>query len=342
MLPLLLALVGCRSDDPSHTDSKPDEPTGPPVIEDGWYPMDGVLRLNDVQARGTHNSYHVQTENPVDASHFYTHAPLDVQLEEQGVRQFEIDIHYRTGSGFEVFHLPAIDDVSTCDVFVDCLSIIKDWSDDNPYHAPIVIWLEPKDEIDALIPELEMIAGHYDDLDAEIWSVFPDWQVVTPDDVRGAHDTLPAALSADGWPTLGGVRGRVMFSLLDSGEHRDAYVEPAANLAGRAIFVDSSETTNPFSAMFKMNNAQSDFDRVQERVAAGFIITCNADSAGDDDAANASKRDDSLLSGAHFLSSDHPADDGGYFLDVPGGSPARCNPVTAPPDCTSDDIERLP
>jgi len=341
MLPLLLALLACRADDPK-SDSDVLESTGPPVIEDGWYPLDDVLRLNDVQARGTHNSYHVQPENPVDASHFYTHQPLDVQLGEQGVRQFEIDVHYNDEEGFQVFHLPALDEVTTCLAFTDCLSTIKAWSDANPYHVPIMIWLEPKDEIDSVVPGLSPIDEHYDELDDEIWSVFPDWQVLTPDDVRGDHDTLPAALAAEGWPTLGEIRGRVVFSMLDSGHHRDNYIEGAENLAGKPIFVDADEVTDPYAAMFKMNDAQSDFDRVQERVAAGFMVTCNADGADNDDARNIEKRDASLASGAHFLSSDSPADEGGYYLEVPGGSPARCNPVYSDVTCTSDDIERLP
>ncbi len=341
MLVTLLTLVACRPD-AANIDSAAADPTGPPVIEDGWYPLDDVLRLNHVQARGTHNSYHIQSENPVDASHYYTHAPLDVQLEEQGVRQFEIDLHYREGEGFEVFHLPGVDEVTTCLAFTDCLGTIKGWSDANPYHMPIMIWLEPKDELDAMVPGMGLIDGHYGDLDDEIWSVFPDWQVLTPDAVRGEHETLPEALSADGWPTLGELRGRVVFSLLDSSNHRDNYKAGAENLAGKAIFVDADDVTDPFAAMFKMNNAQTDFDRVQERVAAGFLITSNADGADNDDATNTSKRDDSLASGTHFLSSDSPADDGGYYLEVPGGSPARCNPVFADASCTSADIERLP
>jgi len=342
MLPILLALIACRPDPVRHTDSAAADLTGPPVIEDGWYPLDDVLRLNDVQARGTHNSYHVQPENPVDASHFYTHAPLDEQLQEQGVRQFELDVHYRTDVGFEVFHLPGFDEVSTCRLFIDCLQTIKGWSDANPYHIPIMIWIEPKDEIDAIVPDLEMIAGHYDELDAEIWTVFPAWQVITPDDIRGDHDTLPDALAADGWPTLGEIRGRVLFAMLDSGEHREAYVGDTGNLAGRAMFVDASEPTDPFAATFKMDNAQGDATEIGENIALGFLITGNADGADGSDADNTARRDATLAAGTHFVATDHPVDEGGYFLDIPGGSPARCNPLTTDATCTSDDIERLP
>jgi len=70
------------------------------------YRLDGELRLNQVQARGTHNSYHLEPADPVDESHRYSHLPLGRQLAELGVRQVELDLHLRTGVGFEVFHLP--------------------------------------------------------------------------------------------------------------------------------------------------------------------------------------------------------------------------------------------
>jgi hypothetical protein len=30
-----------------------------------------------------------------------------------------------------------------------------------------------------------------------------------------------------------------------------------------------------------------------------------------------------------------------YWMDLPDGNPARCNPVTAPPDCNSVALEDL-
>ena len=77
------------------------EPDPEPVHE---YPLDDELRLHHVQVRGTHNSYHVEPETVIHPSHAYSHAPLDVQLETQGVRTFELDLH-RMGDTFDVFHL---------------------------------------------------------------------------------------------------------------------------------------------------------------------------------------------------------------------------------------------
>ena len=53
-------------------------------------------------------------------------------------------------------------------------------------------------------------------------------------------------------------------------------------------------------------------------------------------------RDAALSGGAQFVSTDYEVPDarlGPYVVKIPDGTPARCNPVTAPPKCTSADIE---
>ena len=55
------------------------------------YPNDDRIRVNHLQALGTHNSYHLAPD--VDFRPWnYSHLPLDGQLSMQGVRQFELDI----------------------------------------------------------------------------------------------------------------------------------------------------------------------------------------------------------------------------------------------------------
>ena len=47
--------------------------------------------------------------------------------------------------------------------------------------------------------------------------------------------------------------------------------------------------------------------------------------------------------GRTLISTDFPGPTMGleYFVTIPGGQPSRCNPLTAPPDCTPADIEAL-
>lgn len=340
LLPTLLALVlvGCDPNDATRNPADFAIDPGPSP-----YPLDDVLRLNHVQAKGTHNSYHIEPEHPLDPSHRYSHAPLDVQLENHGVRQFELDIHYRRGVGFEVFHIPLIDEDTTCRLFADCLRTIKEWSDHNPWHLPIAVWIEPKDEQAGLDAELQPLTGKFGDLEEEILSVWPRERLLVPDDVRGLHPDLPSALRSDGWPTLGRLRGKAIFALLDRERHRDEYTEGAANLAGRVMFVAADSEKDPFAGFFKINNAQQEAERVRRVVEAGFIVTSNVDGPTNSDEHNQAKLDASLAAGIHFGSSDFPAkvDGRGYWFDLPGGAPARCNPVFPVEACGAEDIETL-
>ena len=57
------------------------------------------------------------------------------------------------------------------------------------------------------------------------------------------------------------------------------------------------------------------------------------------------RRDMALMGGAQFVSTDYPVPDPdfgtGYFVEIPDGSPARCNPVNAPRGCRTQALEHL-
>src|SRR5689334_359614 len=79
------------------------------------YPLDDSLRLNHIQSEATHNSYHVQTPGNNVSVWAYTHQKLEDQLEKQGVRGFELDIHFNVEqNAFEVYHLDELDGGTTC------------------------------------------------------------------------------------------------------------------------------------------------------------------------------------------------------------------------------------
>jgi hypothetical protein len=50
-------------------------------------------------------------------------------------------------------------------------------------------------------------------------------------------------------------------------------------------------------------------------------------------------RDAAITSGAQFVSTDYPVPDPrfgtGYMVEIPGGMPARCNPISAPAECVA-------
>ena len=336
--PLLLAFACSKPDAASDSAAHVFDPGPSP------YALDGVLRPTDLQALGTHNSTHIEPESPVHPSHEYTHASLTTQLADQGVRALELDLHLHRDDGFHVFHLPVIDAETTCMRFEDCLAEVRAWSLANPWHLPLMIWIEPKDEdLDAATADYVMFGDRHDELEAEIRGALPADCLFTPDDLRGDHDTLPDAIAADGWPTLGELRGKVIFSMLDSGDHRATYLSGSDTLEGRVMFVDSDDATEPFAATMKINDAAGEAARVEALARAGFLITSNVrDGPEHDEATGAAHLDGSLTAGAHFLMSDRPAPIDGWQTTIPDGQPARCNPVTAPDDCTAAEVEALP
>jgi hypothetical protein len=183
---------------------------------------DHCVRLNQVQVLGSHNSYHIQPppelidfyvlSDPRAIQWEYTHAPLDEQFEYEGIRQIELDVYadplgglysqpfalFRVSGndpnarfeeldapGLKVHHVVDLDVFTTCSIFVECLELVKAWSDAHPGHLPIMILVETKDEA-ALITLPPLFEGpEFDQLDMEIRSVFPPEQLITPDDVRG-------------------------------------------------------------------------------------------------------------------------------------------------------------
>ncbi|MEZ4238712.1 MAG: Ca2+-dependent phosphoinositide-specific phospholipase C [Myxococcota bacterium] len=251
---MLVLAVGCAAPDPGASP----EP----------YPLDGVLRFDQLQAKGTHNSYHVQTSDLEPLA--YGHAPLDVQLGEQGVRQFELDVYWDEAAGAHVVqHIPLLDVGTTCPTFVDCLAVLEGWSGAHPGHHPLLVLVETKDAWGETSGP-----AHLDALDAELLDVWPRERLITPDDLlaAGAPD-LRTALADTGWPPLGALRGRARFVLHDGSARRDAYV---ADLAGRPMFPDAmGDVDVPWAAVHTMNDPWD--PRITEVVGLGHLVRTRAD-----------------------------------------------------------------
>lgn len=301
-------------------------------------PLDDVLRLNHLQVEGTHNSYHVQPRADIPDWR-YTNAPLDEQLESQGVRAFELDTYFDEALGvWEVFHIATLDEETTCETLLECLAIIRAWSDTHVNHHPIFIQIEPKSHFDEATSDDVMAA-----MEDEIRFVFPDELIVTPDMVRGEGASLREVVTTTGWPTLGEVRGRVLFFLNCSREHCVHYANRGTGLAGRLIFADA-QAGDPWAAVRIINGGG---DAAREAVEAGFIVRSRAismpaalEQTGEElDAELASV----LSTGAHIVSTDVPVprEDVARFVEMPEGNPSRCNPVTAPAECVATALEDL-
>ncbi len=289
------------------------------------------LRINQLQVVGTHNSYH--TRDPKArrgvAEWNYSHPPLDVQLD-RGVRSFELDLHYRDGQ-FEVFHVPLLDEGSSCRRLADALATVRRWSEAHPRHVPISFLFEIKKEgpgLDRRIKEID--AAGFDRLDEVLRAGFSAERRIEPDRVRGSAETLRAAVEAGGWPKLAEARGKVFFILHDDGAKRELYTREHPSLRGRAMFV-ASQADREDAATMVLDNPRD--TKIPEFVRAGFYIRTRAD-AGLNVEGQPARRDAALASGAQMLSTNFPAGEPesktGYVVEFAGATAARVNPVNGP------------
>lgn len=305
----------------------------------------------------------------------YGQDPLPVQFADQGVRQIELDVwvdpdgrwakrnaqayaglplepHPELAEpGLKVFHIMEIDAESTCLTFVACLQQLEDWSVANPGHVPVMVLVEAKADV---IPDplamgfatpVPWGVAELDQIDVEIRSVFDDDQLITPDLVRGDAATLEEAVLGEGWPTLGSVRGRVMFALDNGGEVMDAYQQGHPSLEGRVMFTGGDAPGTPETAFLKLNDPVADRTQIEDAVRRGYVVRTRGDADAflrkDDHLA---QREAALAGGAQWVSTDYPVPDtelfdADYSLTMPDGTPGRCNPLAAPPWCTPADVE---
>lgn len=390
-LALLLAACSDGSDDasPSTTDRSATESTTTAPSE--GVELDDELRLNEIQAIGTHNSFHLEPEGDElallsdmnaeqAAQRTYGHQPIGVQVADQGIRQVELDVFvdnegglYASPSlrrqaglpdlidthpemaepGTKVLHEQDVDYHSVCPTFVQCITEIADWSDANPDHVPVAIFIQFKDGPlifpvdDQAVPE-KWLPENMARLEAEIASVFDPEDLITPDDVRGDHATVEEAVTTDGWPTLGETRGRVMFATVNGEPYRSLYLEDHEGLAGRLMFTNA-EPGSPDAAVMSVDDPLAEPEKIADLVEQGYLVRTRADSPNEHARTNdTARRDAALASGAHWISTDYPAEgmaeaDFGpgtdYVVELPGRWAARCNPLTAPPTCDDARVE---
>lgn len=290
----------------------------------------------------------------------FTHDPLATQLD-RGIRSFELDLwadpaggRFRRprgpeifGSGppppdgldvpgFKVLHLPDFDYSTTCATFRSCLTAIDDWSTRHPGHLPITVDVELKDEGLPFAQELTTPVTYDPPLlnavDEEIRDVVPAARLITPDDVRGGRATLRERIVDEGWPTIGELRGRILF-FMDNGEprFRESYLAGHPSLRDRVMFTTGAPAGADDRAVVKLNDP-TQTALVRSARDAGFLVRTRADvdlgPAGNGDA---ERRDVALAGGAHIVSTDFPvggAAADGYVVTLGDGPVhARCNPA---------------
>ena len=297
----------------------------------------------------------------------YQHQPLTQQLD-SGVRQIELDIyadsqggkyahpngphmveaaglppdppfdpdHVMDKPGFKVMHMQDIDYRSNCEPFTACLKEVRQWSHAHPRHIPVFILVEtkegkPRPGVQMTVPE-PFTESTFDALDAEIRSVFPARELITPDDVRGHYETLNQAVLAGNWPALAHARGKVIF-LMDQRPVGPVYLAGHSSLRGRVLFTNA-EPGEPDAAFIERNDGPA--ADITALVKKGYLVRTRTDADTKEARTNDTARRDSMMtSGAQILSTDYPVNEparwpGNFVVTLPGKEPARANPVNTP------------
>ena len=288
------------------------------------------LRLNQIQIKGTHNSYHVRPRiiNPPEWN--YSLPSLHDQLETYGIRSFELDVHLSDDrDDFEVYHIKFLDEGSTCKRFVDCLKAIRDWSNGHRNHFPLFIWIEVKDITGG--EKIENLSH----LEAVIRSYLGD-RLITPDDVKGDFASLREAIERRGWPLLDDVRGKVMFVLLNTkNRHAQAYTRGYTSLDKRLMFAKAADDQLDMPWAVITHTSATEVKKIHRELADGFIVISTACLAGMQNETCLRRREAAIANGVQIIKDDYPArtKQRDYRLTLPGANTVRCNPVTAPGCC---------
>jgi hypothetical protein len=302
-----------------------------------------ALKINAIQAVGTHNSYKqaiaprqmalIRSSDAKQADGLdYGHPPLAQQLD-AGARQLEIDVlsdpgggRYADplimkmardtpydleplkGPGLKVMHVQDIDYRSSCPLFTGCLAQIRAWSQAHPDHVPLLILLNLKEgglTLPGAVTAPVFDAKAMDAVDAEVRSVFKPDELISPDQVQGRRPTLREAVAAGAWPTLKAARGKVMFALDAPPQQVDIYRGARKSLEGRAMFVNIDETS-PAAAYITLNEPKEQAARIRAAVEAGFIVRTRADADTVEARINDHSRQDvAFASGAQYVSTDY-------------------------------------
>ncbi len=281
----------------------------------------------------------IAKDNPlIAASLDYSHLNLEDQLN-LGLRSMEFDLFYDPEGGkysdplgynlllemniqpepydtnkrleipgLKVLHAQDIDFRSHHLLFKDALTALKNWSDENTDHFPIIITIEPKDGVIELPGSEKPIpfdsAALYS-IDEEILEVIGESRLITPDFVKNGELSLELAILNHGWPKLDKVKGMFMF-VLDAGEvKRTNYLKSHEGETVRVMFVTAPEG-DPEAAFMIINNPVSNKVRISELVKSGYIIRTRSD-ANTVEARNNdySRFEAAKESGAQIISTDY-------------------------------------
>ncbi len=189
-------------------------------IEPGYLSYD--LHYNEVSMKASHNSYQ-RDERLIDQivwndEVYYNNGCRSIELDisqsccnnDWSVgHKYEYDIHYRQLSQF--------------------LSELSVWSRNNPGHDVITVFLDLKHVENGFPEALDLYIR--DHLDIGLGS-----EVFTPGELMGVESSLRIGALANGWPTLGELKGKFIICLTGDKNAKSFYARTSPSV--RLCFAD--------------------------------------------------------------------------------------------------------
>lgn len=142
-----------------------------------------------------------------------------------------MDVHKSDDGVFKVFYVFFVDDKSICDMFKECLIVVKIWFDKYLGYHVLFIFIEFKDEFD-VVKIIDYLL--FDSVILVVWFIEC---LLCLDDVWGFYFMLRKVLEEEGWFMLGDICNKVMFVMLDGGGYCDGYLKVFFNFENVVIFM---------------------------------------------------------------------------------------------------------
>ncbi|MGB0679637.1 MAG: Ca2+-dependent phosphoinositide-specific phospholipase C [Polyangiales bacterium] len=272
------------------------------------------LRWHHIQTKATHNSYR---PGPVGggavAAWRYWHENLTTQLETQGVRALELDVHWSSTTGdYPVYHVhplpPLVSDNRShddCTSIRSCLQVIRAWSEERPAHQPLFLFVEPK----TMPAEEDDWDTFFDGIDIAIRDRLAG-QIVLPRDVLGEYKSGGAVAAAGAWPTIEATRGKVVAVLLARGSWRDAYAARSVDQRSMLMLGKGDRETLKEMQGFGIvsyERPQDHQDDIRALIAQGRLIRAHVDyQVQERYDNNPCVLEAAKAMGVHFLTTDFP------------------------------------
>ncbi|NNF33493.1 MAG: hypothetical protein HKN68_05265 [Saprospiraceae bacterium] len=304
----------------------------------------------------------------------YDHVPIFNQLDYFDIRSIELDVYRdpdgglfynRMGDammgldyesheaklkepGLKILHFPDFDYESWYLTFKDALRDIKAWSRAHPWHLPITVLVEAKeDNPDAMLPgfgltkTLPFSGNSVEEIENEINEVFDGdmERILRPDDVRGTNNTLKSAVKSGAWPTIDKSKGKLIFVLMASESVKNNYARGHYSLRNRNMFI-FAEPWQDEAAFLKIDDPVANFNEIRDYVNQGFIVRTQADAdTYEARSGDTYRRDQAFASGAQIICTDYYQSDvrakssagwSDYSVDFPNNQIALINGLVAP------------